>query len=86
MTSTAKQIECVKPRWASRLSEVFSHKPDKKSTSGTLCAKAPQNKAFLPNPLSKKASPMQAPSAICVSESNTLQALLLSYNQQARFE
>jgi hypothetical protein len=63
-------MEWVNPRWANRLSGVDNQKVETKSMSGILCAKAPHSIAFLPKPLSKKASPTQAPSAMWVNESN----------------
>ena len=64
-----KRIECVKPRWANNVSGVLIQNPAKKSISGMLWASMPHSIAFLPNPFSKKASPMQAPNATWVSES-----------------
>jgi hypothetical protein len=62
--------ECVNPLCARRLDEVSIQNEARKSISGILCAKAPHIIAFLPSFLPAKASPIQAPSAICVRESN----------------
>lgn len=65
----ANKIEWVKPRCAKRLAAVSFHKADKKSISGMLWPKAPKNIALLPSFLPAIASPIQAPTAICVNES-----------------
>lgn len=68
--SNTNKMECVKPRWASRFSEVVVKKAATKSISGTLCAIAPKSMALLPNCLPANACPIQAPKAICVIESS----------------
>ncbi len=58
-------------------SGVFNYDAAIKSISGMLCANAPHTIAFLPKPFSKKASPMQAPNTMRVSESRILIYLFL---------
>src|SRR5438045_7526952 len=63
------KMECVKPRCANKLPAGLIQKAARKSISGILCARAPQSIAFFPRVLPANASPIQAPSAICVRES-----------------
>lgn len=65
----AKIKECVIPLCASNSVETGIHIPAMKSISGTLCANAPHNIAFLPACLSRINSPIQAPKTTCVIES-----------------
>ena len=67
--STANKMECVNPRWASRLSGWFIHPYDTTSISGRLLAIAPHSMAFLPSFFPPNASPTQAPKNVWVSES-----------------
>ena len=66
-------IEWVIPRCETISAESLSQNVVMKSISGTLCAIAPSNIAFLPSLFPAIASPIQAPKTICVSESNTCQ-------------
>ena len=73
------KIECVNPLCARRLSVVGIQKVLIKSISGILCASAPNNIALLPTLLPSKASPIHAPSAMCVSVSTNKNNLSSRY-------
>ena len=65
----ANSMECVSPRCVNKTAGIPVYSEATKSISGRLCAMAPSSIARLPIFFPKKASPMQAPRAICVSES-----------------
>src|SRR5690606_24398428 len=77
--TTAKMMECVKPRCISKAVTVSVKLLANTSKSGIVPAMALKSIALLPIFFPKTASPTAAPKTICVTES------ILKFNQQSAF-